>query len=481
MSETRSVRPDPFPAIIDAGIDPRSDTIVAIATPPGRGGIGVVRLSGPRSRAIAGRMFRPAGGDGLRLEDDGRAIFGRVVGRDGTAIDHGYLVVFHPPRSFTGEVTAEIWTHGSPAALRRLVQEAVGCGARPATPGEYTLRAFLNGRIDITRAEAIRDLIEARTAHQAQVAFEQVQGRIAHQVDRLKERLASLVARVEAAIEFSEEPEADRFLPAGGATGDIEGLLRDVRDLAGTYERGRRIRDGVSVTLAGAPNVGKSSLFNRLLEEERAIVTDVPGTTRDMLEETVELGGIPVVLRDTAGLFEAEGAVDVEAVRRSRAALSGADLQLVVLDWARPMNAAEEALLDDEGSVRRLVVVNKVDCPAGLGKDRILYLRKRHGALEVSARTGEGISFLRGRIAEEAGRGSAEGGGAFLTSVRQRDLLLRAAVCLERAAAAGAKGIGEEYLVVDLKQGLDHLGEITGEVGVEGIYERIFSSFCIGK
>jgi tRNA modification GTPase len=252
------------------------DTIVAISTPRGKGGIGVVRLSGSRAVEIAGALFRPSapasGGTGA-------AEFGRFVERSGEPIDEGYRVIFQPPHSFTGEETVELWAHGSPAVLRSLVEEAVARGARPATPGEFTLRAFLSGRIDAPQAEAIRDLIEARTVYQAKVAHQQATGRISSRVNGLKDRLTEVVARIEASIEFSEEEDAERFLPAGGVMPEIGALRSDIATLAASYERGRRVREGATVALIGAVNVGKSSLFNKLLEEERAIVTPIAGTT----------------------------------------------------------------------------------------------------------------------------------------------------------------------------------------------------------
>jgi tRNA modification GTPase len=458
------------------------DTITAVSTPPGRGGIGVVRLSGSRAGDIALRMFRPAGG--APEPEPGRAVFGQILAPGENAVDHGYLVLFRPPRSFTGEETAEIWSHGSPAVLRWIVEQAVALGARPATPGEFTLRAFLNGRIDVTQAEAIRDLIEARTLYQAKVAYEQVGGRISREVDRLKRRLTDMVARLEAVIEFSEEAEAERFAPEGGVRTGLGALRAEIERLAGTYERGRRVRDGAVLALVGLPNVGKSSLFNRLLEEDRAIVAAEAGTTRDLLEETLELEGIPAVLCDTAGLIDlthtVTATVDAEAVRRSRSAQERADLLLLVLDWSRPLREEERRLLEETSDRRRIVVLNKIDLPCGAGMDAVLSLRKRHGVAEVSARSGEGVADLRRRLAAGVGQGG-EHEEAFLTNVRHRDLLLRAAVSLQEAERALAGGAGEEYYLLDLKDALKGLGEITGEVGIERIYDAIFSTFCIGK
>ncbi len=455
-------------------------TIVAISTPAGRGGIGVVRLSGPRAIAAAWSLFRPAA-KSLAPPESGRAVFGRFVDATGETIDHGYLVLFRAPATFTGEETAELWGHGSPAALRILVEAAVAQGARPATPGEFTLRAFLNGRIDATQAEAIRDLIEARTAFQAKVAHEQVQGRISAEVNRLKDRLVDLIARLEASIEFPDESEATHFLPEGGALPEAGALREAIETLAGTYERGRRVREGSTIALAGSPNVGKSSLFNRLLEEDRAIVTSVAGTTRDILEETLDLGGVPVVLLDTAGLHDPRDEAGAAAVRRARAALQSADLILLVLDWSRALSDDERALLGGIEPGRLLVVLNKIDLACGLGLDVALRLKQRYGAVEVSAKSGQGIEILRLRLEQAVGSGSMAHEEIFITNVRHHDLLLRAAAALGHAREGGMRGLTDECLLLDYREALDRLGEITGEVGIDGIYERIFTRFCIGK
>lgn len=481
---------------------PSDDTIVAISTPPGRGGIGAVRLSGPQAGAIAGHLFRAARSvapnrgtsdsgtpdsgesvDGARtVAEPGRAIFGSLLGPDGGPIDQGYLIRFRPPRSFTGEEVAELWAHGSPPVLRALVEAAVARGARPATPGEFALRAFLNGRIDATQAEAIRELVEARTLHQARVAHAQSTGTVARAVAELKERLVETVAHVEAAIEFAEEPEATRFLPEGGILARARGVRFAIERLAASFERGRRIRDGAVVALSGRPNVGKSSLFNRLLSEERAIVTPLAGTTRDLLEETIEMDGVPVLLVDTAGLHAPGDEAEAEAVRRARAAAAGADQVIVVLDWSRPLRAEEMESLDGMDATRAIVVLNKVDATCGIGLDRVLYLRKRHDVLEVSARTGAGLEDLRRRLLSRVSpAGALRPDELFLTSLRQRDLLTRAAESLRRAEAAGRDGLGGECIALDLREALDRLGEITGEVGLDEIYDQLFSRFCIGK
>lgn len=459
-----------------------------------------MRLSGADAVEIALRLFHPlstapvfpssgspapaeTGSRGARPEiEPNRLIFGRFLAAEGETIDHGYLVAFRRPRSFTGEESAELWAHGSPAVLKWIVVAAVKAGARPATPGEFTLRAFLNGRIDATQAEAIRDLIEARTTFQAKIAHDQIEGRITNEVERLKDRLAEIVAGIEASIEFSEEEDASRFHPEGGLLDRTGVLKRDVEQLAGTFERGRRVREGSRVAIIGLPNVGKSSLFNRLLEENRAIVTPLAGTTRDLLEEVLDLGGVASTLIDTAGLKEAADAADAEAVRRAEGQFETADQFIVVLDWSRTLLPAEQALLKRIDPARSVVVLNKSDLDCRLGMERVLYFRKSCDALTISARTGEGIADLRKRLEEMVtGGGAASREGLFITNARHYDRLLRVAEALSRAEGGVRNGVGEEYLVCDLKQALNYLGEITGEVGVEDIYERIFKNFCIGK
>ncbi|HET8945454.1 MAG TPA: tRNA uridine-5-carboxymethylaminomethyl(34) synthesis GTPase MnmE [Candidatus Polarisedimenticolia bacterium] len=459
-------------------LPPREDTIVAIATPPGRGGVGAVRLSGPRAHAIASRLFRP----GRAAAAAPGPAYGTFALADGTAIDRGYLVLFPRGRSFTGEEAAELWAHGSPPVLRALVESAVAIGARAASPGEFSYRALLNGRIDATQAEAIRDLVEARTLHQARVAHAQETGSLSRALQPLRDRLADLAARVEASIEFAEEPDADRFDPEGGVAAALRDLVAGLETLRSGFDRGRRMREGASVVFAGLPNAGKSSLFNRLVGVDRAIVTPLAGTTRDVVEETVAIDGVPVTLADTAGLHEAGNEADREAVGRARAAAAAADIVLVVLDWSRPWRDADRETIEAAGPGRGLVVLNKVDRPCAVGLDRVLFLRQRHAAMEVSAATGEGIEDLRRRLLERIlPLGAASPDEVFLTSVRQRDRVTQARDALERGLAALREGRGSECAALDLREALDRLGELSGEIGLDDLYDRLFSTFCIGK
>lgn len=441
-----------------------------MATPPGRGGIGCVRLSGDRAREIAERIFRPLSQAAILPDSPPR--FGRFLGRDGSPIDHGYLVLFSDTRSYTGEPTAELWTHGSPAVLSELVASAVAAGAVPAGPGEFTYRALRFGRIDLTRAEAVRDLIAARTLYQARVAFAQAEGALSKRLEGVKEALSDWIARGEAAVEFVDE--AETHLLRGDLLRGIERLREETAALVAGFRTGRVVREGATVAIVGLPNVGKSSLFNRILEHDRAIVSSEPGTTRDTLEATLDLGGVPVRLIDTAGLRDIEDVVESEGVRRARAAREEADVAILVLDAGRSAEPSELQALEEASPDRTLVVVNKVDLSTGEPAASI------GSALRVSARTGEGIDALRKTLASMLlGAGPVE--DPILTDARHARAIEEARACLERARKAATSGLPEELILEDLRGALREIGVVTGEVGSDDLYDRIFSTFCIGK
>jgi tRNA modification GTPase len=464
-------------------------TVVAVATPPGRGGLGCLRISGSRAGEIAGRLFEPRPDAGRRSgldpgpdHEPGQSKniqFGRFLDRDQGYLDHGYLVLFPHGRSFTGELTAELWTHGSVAVLQELIQAALAAGATAASPGEFTYRALRNGRLDLARAEAIRDLIDARTRFQAQVAFEQAEGSLSRRIAPLCDELEEWIARGEAAVEFVEESET--HLPDGALARAIGSTIAKCNELVAEYRAGRVVRDGARLALVGRPNAGKSSLFNRLLEEDRAIVTDVPGTTRDTLEEDLVLDGIPVRLIDTAGLREVRDAVEREGVSRAKRALEQADLVLVVLDGSRDLDDLERDTLRRAGSEsggsglagsgRWVAVTNKIDLRSG---------PEIEGTLPVSAKTGEGLADLRATLREKlVGSGPLE--HPVVTNGRHAAALEAALASLTRAVTAVAERVSEELVLEDLKQARADLGSITGEFDVEDLYDRVFSTFCIGK
>lgn len=444
------------------------DTIVAIATPAGRGGIGVVRISGPESVEIATAL--------LTLErplQPRYATFARTHG------DQVVATHFPAPHSYTGEHVVEISGHGNPVVLRQIVQQAMTLGSRLAEPGEFTLRAFLNGRIDLVQAEAVADLIDAVTPLQARAAFDQLEGTLTERIGAIDSELFELTAKLEASLDFPDE--GYHFLDAGETGNTLRALEDKIADLLCDARRGRLIREGARAAIAGKPNVGKSSLFNALLGAGRAIVTPIPGTTRDFVTETVDIEGVQVELIDTAGVRETTDAVEIEGVSRARRSWAAADLVLVVLDIGRPLEADDFDLLRETAELPRLVVANKSDLrPAWVPMD------VDESIVPVSSTSGEGLDRLRAAI-RSAMHGPDEAAirdTAAVTNVRHADLLARARAALRRAReAVEAPGgpIAEEFVLTDLQDARAALEEVTGKRTSEDLLRHIFARFCIGK
>src|SRR5215469_9123020 len=368
------------------------DTIVAIATPPGRGGVGVVRVSGPEARAIARPMLRLAQGHELEAA---RAHFGELIDpATGERIDEVVATFFAKPHSYTTDDIVEISAHGSPVVLERIVEMALERGARLAEPGEFTMRAFLNGRLDHTQAEAVRDLIESQTLYQAKVAAQQLEGALSKRLAPIKKDLVDLIAVLEAGIDFAEDDVA--VLAAEKIIERIARVREPLQSLAASFAYGKLVHEGFTLAIVGRPNVGKSSLFNRLVERERAIVTAIPGTTRDLVSETVAIGGIPVKLVDTAGIRRALDEAESIGIRKSMEALADADLVLVVLDASQPLAREDRELLAQVGQRPAVLVENKVDMQSS--QSEILRPAHRLKRVRTSALTGEGIDMLRSEI-----------------------------------------------------------------------------------
>ena len=445
------------------------DTIAAVSTPPGRGGIGIVRISGAEARAIAGQTLRlPQGADWRPWT----AALAELHDAEGHSIDHVVVTYFAAPRSYTAEDVIEISCHGSPVVLRFALERLCAHGARLAEPGEFTLRAYLNGRIDLPRAEAVRDLIEATTLYQARIAAQQVEGSVSRRLKPVKEQLLELISLLEAGIDFAEDDIS--VAPTAEILRRLEPALAAVRALIASFAYGKLVHEGFALTIVGRPNVGKSSLFNRLLEQDRAIVTDIPGTTRDLVSETASLEGIPVRFLDTAGIRAARDIVEKLGIERSYQAMADSDLTLVVVDISEALGAEDHALVakaTEQG--RFLIAGNKID---------LLRPEKLHGALPVSALTGEGIDELRRAIIDAlAPRGRLEQEGGFITSLRHEQLLEESREALDQAATAAALGIPHEMLLLDLYAALRPIDAITGATTADDILNRIFSTFCIGK
>ena len=477
------------------------DTIVAIATPPGRGGIGVVRLSGPEARAIAEPMLRRT-----RELEPGRAIHCDLIEpcdagapsretadttHPPTRIDEVVVTYFAKPRSYTTDDVVEISAHGSPVVLRHIVELALARGARLAEPGEFTMRAFLNGRLDLTQAEAVRDLIDSQTLFQAKVASQQLEGALSKRLQPIKRDLIELIALLEAGIDFAEDDIS--VAPDTTIRDRISKVNAPLLQLAATFAYGKIVQQGLTLAIVGRPNVGKSSLFNRLVEQERAIVTAQPGTTRDLVSETVALGGIPVELVDTAGIRSAQDEAESIGIKKSKEALADADLVLVVVDSTQPMSHEDRDLLSLVEGRQAIVVENKSDL--GLCGDRTLPLpsgaepsrvspaaQNPPPRIRTSALTGDGISSLREAILSHvAGDSAQHSEPGFLTSVRHQKLVQDALHSLDAANDAVTARVPHEMLLLDLYGALRPLDEITGVTTTDDILNLIFGTFCIGK
>ncbi len=448
----------------------QNDTIVAISTPPGRGGIGIVRLSGPQARTIAEPLLK------LRHPlAPAQARFAEILDNTGETLDEAVVTFFEKPHSYTSEDIVEIAAHGSPVLLDLLIRQCLSAGARLAEPGEFTQRAFLSGRLDLTQAEAISDLIEASTLHQARLAAQQLGGSLSRQITPIKQQLTTLIAALEAGIDFAED-DIDT-LPATEITRQIQSIQTPLTALEQSFSYGRILRNGFTLAIVGRPNAGKSSLFNRLVERDRAIVTSTPGTTRDLVTEHVSLDGIPVQLIDTAGLRDSTDEAEFLGIAKSREAMAEADIVLLVQDATAPH---QEENKDDERTIAALknrpylLVINKIDLisPTGTVTGK---------ALETSAKTGHGIPELRHAILNLITRKAPAAETAILTNLRQQQAVTATLTALDRAKKAVTSSIPHEMILLDLYEALHALDTLTGTTTTDDILNLIFSKFCIGK
>lgn len=453
-----------------------SDLIAAVATPPGPGGVGIVRLSGPGAHRAAAQVFRPMQRGALTDAPDRLLVYGTVLGPEGEGIDSGLAFVSRAPHSYTGEDTAELQCHGSPVVLGLVLEALYRAGARPARPGEFTQRAFLNGRLDLTQAEAVIDLIEADSARAVQNAAGQLAGALSRRIGGVYDALTDLMAHFCAVLDYPDE-DLDPFRAEGMAAVLAEQGAA-LAALLQTAARGRRLRDGVVCALVGRPNAGKSSLLNALAGYERAIVTDRPGTTRDTVEAAVSLAGLPFRLIDTAGLRASDDPAEQLGVARSRTAMDEADVVLLVCDGTAVPGDEERALLAELGD-RAVVVRSKADRPAAW--DAL----PGGETVALSARTGAGLDALeavlgrRGAALLPAARAGEQ--GLMLTNARQTDAVRRALEAVRRAEEGLGAGLPPDLLLTDVEDALAALGELTGRTVREDVTDRIFSRFCVGK
>jgi len=455
------------------------DTIAAISTPLGIGGIGIVRISGPQARAIAQRLFRPRRGRAALRSH--QFYLGEILHpEEERVLDEVLLVWMGKPKTYTREDIVEIHCHSGILILQEILQAVLRCGARLAEPGEFTKRAFLNGRIDLTQAESVLDLIQAQTARSLELAHQQRSGRLAQEVQSLRESLLDLLAHLEAQIDFPEE-EIPELSPV--ALAQRIGLLRDRLDSwIQTFREGKVYREGIATAIVGKPNVGKSSLLNALLRQDRAIVTPIPGTTRDVLEETVAIGGIPLRLMDTAGLRRAKDSIEAEGIRRTEECLRMADLILWVVDGSQPLGPEDLDILEKIRSKKTVVALNKNDLPAQVERDELQGRLPEAPVVSISALRGTGLEELRKTVRALVLNGKVEPSDTvLLTHLRHKQALERCRDALMQALEAAARGFSIEFVALDIRQAIQALGEITGETTSAEVLERIFQQFCIGK
>jgi tRNA modification GTPase len=464
------------------------DTIVAIATPLGRSGVGIVRVSGPDAQRIAcallGRTkpLRPRYATFARLTASlsarvPDAAEPTVPAARGAVADQVIATSFPAPHSYTGDDIVEISAHGSPIVLEGVLAAAIEHGARLAEPGEFTLRAFLNGKLDLVQAEAVADLIDAVTPLQARAAFDQLDGTLTEAIGAIERPLFDLRARLEASLDFPDE--GYHFVDRAEVGAEIAALIARIEQLLARAAQGRLIREGAQIAIVGTPNVGKSSLFNALANANRAIVTDVPGTTRDLLTERVDVRGLSVGLVDTAGIRASGDEVEQEGIQRARTAARMADLVLVVIDRSRPLSDGDRALLDDTASRTRVVILNKADLKARVDASDVAALEP----VTISVTSGEGLDTLLDRVARELGRAGEARDAPLVSNVRHITLLEHARTALSRArqTIASDEAVSEEFLLADLQEVDAALQEVTGRRTTDDLLRHIFERFCIGK
>lgn len=464
----------------------QEETIVAIATGRGRAGVGIVRLSGRRAVEIAGQVFFPLGGKKLTEAEDRRAVYGNIMLK-GQTLDDGLAILMRGPRSYTGEDVAELQCHGAPALLREIVAACCELGARPAEAGEYTRRAFLNGRLDLLKAQAVMDIIEAKTAASLKLAAGHLSGKASAKISRWRQALLDILVHLEALIDFPEEGIEELSLAEAGDK--LRRIQGEMEQLYRTGNTGKILREGLVTAIIGAPNGGKSSLLNALLGEERAIVTDIAGTTRDSLEEYADMGGIPLRLIDTAGLRATADPVERLGIQRSRRALEQAELILAVFDGSRPLSEDDRELLKElaaaEGRGKKVFrLLNKQDLPPCPDTEKVIRdAAGEESCFQISAQKEEGLEPLTEAIREYALSGVSEEeiveGGVATEWEAYR---LGAAVSsVEAAAGALSVGLGADCAAIDLTAAVDSLGGILGLTASEDVVDHIFSRFCVGK
>jgi tRNA modification GTPase len=452
------------------------DTICAVSTPPGEGGIGIIRISGKDALSIAEKVFKPHADNDILRAATHTLHYGHVIDpATGETVDEVLMSVMRGPATYTREDVVEINCHGGMMPLWRTMGLLINAGARQAEPGEFTKRAFLNGRIDLAQAEAVMDIIRAKTDLSHRAANEQLLGGLSAEISRLRDRLVSLIASVEAGIDFPEEDiETESGTPLAN---EVSGIITAIEELLLSFTYGRILRDGFATAIVGRPNVGKSSLLNALLKQNRAIVTEIPGTTRDVLEEYLSISGVPIKILDTAGIRHTHDTVEQEGVRRSLAAIESADIVLVVLDGSEKLTDEDQRVLEEVKGRNAIAIINKSDLPR-----RLEGLAGPYIQISLSCRTGDGLDGLKRAVSDLVKQGTiGSREHAWAVNQRHRTALAQTKESLQKSLDSIKSNLSPEFVAVDLRGALDSLGLIIGATYTEDILERVFNDFCIGK
>lgn len=457
----------------------QEDTIAAIATPKGVGGIGIIRISGPKAEEIGHRLFKPKKSS-FPLQSH-HLYYGNIVSLDtGAVLDEALLSIMRKPHSYTGEDSVEINCHGGPIVLEAVLHEALKAGSRLAEPGEFTKRAYLNGRLDLTQAEAVIDLIMAQSSRGLSLALSHLRGNVSKKVHSLRSSLIDILAQLETLIDFTEE-DID-VSPSSELSDAIQHIIGDMEEILTTYSEGKTVRDGLSIIITGKPNVGKSSLLNRLLGEKRAIITPIPGTTRDFIEEELLIKGIPVKLIDTAGIREVKDQIEAEGIKLVWEKISSADVVIILLDGSTCLTEEDMEVIEKNRSKEIILAVNKSDLPQKIQGNDLEKIIPGADPLWISAKYGNGIPRLTEKIYElTMGKKQTIESDVVLSNLRHKVAFEKARNLLAVAYNNLLQGLSPELTAFDIKESLDHLGEIVGVTTNEDVLDRIFSTFCIGK
>lgn len=457
-----------------------NDTIAAIATPVGEGGINIIRISGSEAVPIVSPLFQPQGNKMVTDLEPQRVSYGNLIDpASSQTVDEVLLIRFQAPHSYTGEDVIEIHGHGGAYVSSKILQLVLDQGARAAEPGEFTRRAFLNGRLDLSQAEAVADVIHAASDKALTSALAQLKGQLSDKLNALYDALVEVLAQLEAAIDFPEE--GLEFTQKQQLEQNIQSTNTEIKKLVDSYRQGKIYREGLRVALVGKPNVGKSSLLNALLQEDRAIVTPHPGTTRDTLEERVRIKDIHITIVDTAGLRHEAGEIEEHGIERTRHALAQADLALVIFDGSQALDTNDAMLIKEVAERKKLVLLNKSDLPTVVDQNALLKQLKEGAALNLSATRGEGMEELQDALYQSALGGKTSGEAVVITRERHRQALALAQSSLDRVSQSLQEDRSEDLIAVDLNIALEHLGGILGKTFVDDLLDQIFNDFCIGK